>query len=203
MQAGKYRLAMYLCRMEDRIYIKNMVCPRCIKVIGEVLDRLQISAKSIQLGEVILAQPLNAGLRSQLAGALAREGFELLDDQDSQLVSKIKSTLIALIHQEDLSVMREKISHYLAHKLHKDYSALSHLFSESENTTIEQFVILQKIEKVKELLAYGEHNLGEIALQMGYSSTAHLSAQFKKITGFTPTRFKQLKNHRRRALDDF
>lgn len=185
----------------SELHIKNMVCDRCIKVVREILDARGIRASRVRLGEVILAEPLGTDQVSALEKALEREGFELIDDKRSRLVSRIKSLLVELIHYGDLEDMRQNISSFIQERVHKDYHYLSALFSESENITIEQFVIYQKIEKVKELLVYDEMTLSEISFKMGYSSVAHLSAQFKKITGFTPTQFKRLKDHKRRPLD--
>jgi AraC-like DNA-binding protein len=180
--------------------IGNMVCGRCIKVVNDVLRQHRLRG-SVELGSVELQEPLTEEGYNALKAALEAEGFRLLDDKRSRLVSRIKDVLVELIHQGDLEAMRQNISAYLSGKLHKDYHYLSSLFSESENLTIEQFVIFQKIEKVKELLIYNELSLSEISYKMGYSSVAHLSAQFKKVTGFTPTRFKQLKDHSRRPID--
>lgn len=178
-----------------------MVCDRCIKVVRDVLSEQHLGIETIELGEVQLKNPIEKEKIPALEKALETEGFELIDDKRSRIVSQIKSLLIELIHYGDLEEMHQNISDYLSGKLHKDYPYLSNLFSESENLTIEQFVIYQKIEKVKELLVYDEMSLGEIAFKMGYSSTAHLSSQFKKITGFTPTQFKKLKDHKRNSLD--
>lgn len=187
---------------DTTLHIKNMVCTRCIKVVRELLEAQGLTPAEIRLGEAELKSPIEASQVPALAEALRKEGFELLDDKRSRLISSIKSLLVELIHYGDLEEMRENISDYLSAHLHRDYHYLSGLFSESETLTIEQFVIFQKIEKVKELLVYDELTLSEIAYKMGYSSVAHLSAQFKKITGFTPTQFKQLKDHhKRRPLD--
>ncbi len=186
---------------EDHLYIKNMVCDRCIKAVSRLLQTQQIPFNQVTLGEIILSAPLSSIQKKELAKALAKEGFELLDDQQSRLISQIKSLLINLIHHEDLTELHENISRYLSERLHKDYNYLSNQFSISQNVTIEQFVIYQKIEKVKELLVYDELTLSEIAYKLGYSSVAHLSAQFKKVTGFTPTQFKKIKHHKRKALD--
>lgn len=184
-----------------KLHIKNMVCPRCVKVVKDVLTAQDISYQEVALGEVTLEKPLDHTKLPALKKALEAEGFAWIDDKRSRLVSHIKDVLVVLIHQGELSELRVNISTFLAERLHKDYHYLSGLFSETENTTIEQFVILQKIEKVKEWLVYDELSLSEIAFQMGYSSVAHLSAQFKRITGFTPTQFKKLKDHKRRPLD--
>jgi AraC-like DNA-binding protein len=178
-----------------------MVCHRCVKVVKEVLAAQGIKYDRVVLGEVTLREPLDETKLLPLKEALEAEGFQWIDDKRSRLISQIKNVLVELIHQGDLSEMQVNISTYLTDRLHKEYHYLSSLFSESENTTIEQFVILQKIEKVKEWLVYDELSLSEIAFQMGYSSVAHLSAQFKRITGFTPTQFKRLKDHKRRPLD--
>ncbi|TAN10832.1 MAG: AraC family transcriptional regulator [Chitinophagaceae bacterium] len=187
--------------MDQILHIKNMVCDRCIKAVKAVLSGQDIEIENIQLGEVKLRKPVAESQIPALETALRAEGFELIDDKRSRIVSQIKSMLIELIHYGDLEALHQNISGYITQKLHKDYHYLSNLFSESENMTIEQFVIFQKIEKVKELLVYDELSLSEISFKMGYSSVAHLSAQFKKITGFTPSRFKKLKDHKRRPLD--
>lgn len=192
----------YICLMDQKtLHIRNMVCHRCIKVVHEVLASQGISPATVKLGEVGLTEPLDPARLLPLSEALEREGFALIDDKRSRLISAIKVQLVELIHYGDLEGLQQNISTYLSNRLRKDYHYLSGLFSESENLTIEQFVILQKIEKVKELLVYDELSLSEIAFKMRYSSVAHLSAQFKKITGFTPTQFKKLKDHRRRSLD--
>lgn len=188
--------------MDNRhLHIKNMVCDRCIKTVQGILSEEGLSAQSVTLGEVTLDEPLNKGGMEKLKRALEADGFELLDDRHSQQITRIKTLLIQLIHYGDLGDFNQNISGYLAAHMHKDYKYLSHLFSSSENMTIEQFVIFQKIEKVKELLVYDELPLKEIAFRMDYSSVAHLSSQFKRITGFTTSQFKKLKDHKRTALD--
>lgn len=189
-------------KMENReLHIKNMVCGRCIKVVREVFEKQQLEINDIELGIVSLKQTIDEKHLLALSEALLAEGFEIVDDKRSQLVSRIKNELINLIHYGDLETQQQNISAYLSKKLYKDYHYLSNLFSEMENITIELFVIYQKIEKVKELLVYDELTLSEIAFRMDYSSPAHLSAQFKKITGFTPTQFRKLKDHKRKPLD--
>lgn len=179
-----------------------MVCKRCIKVVETTLNELNIKPVDIRLGEVVLEDRLTQLQEEEVQKALKAEGFELLNNQQSKIISQIKSLLIELIHQKDLTELRENISHYLSDKMHKDYHYLSHLFSVSENVTIEQFVIQQKVEKIKELLIYDELTLSDIAFKMNYSSAAHLSAQFKKVTGFSPSQFKKLKQHKRKSLDE-
>lgn len=155
----------------------------------------------MELGSVRLAEKkISDEQRRRLSGALTQIGFELLDDKRSRLIEQIKTLLITEIHHAQ-EPSKEKSSQIITKHLHHDYSYLSNLFSEVEGITIEQFIINQKVERVKELLIYDERTLSEIALDLGYSSTAHLSAQFKKLTGFTPTQFKRLEVHSRRALD--
>lgn len=183
------------------LLIKNMVCDRCIRAVRGILDAHQVPVTAVGLGKVILARPLSPEELQRLDMDLRKEGFERIDDYKGKLVSEIKSLLVQTIHYGDLSERRENFSGLIARSLHKDYHYLSGLFSELENLTIEQFIILQKIEKVKELLVYDEKTLSEIAFDMGYSSVAHLSSQFKKVTGFTPSAFRKMKDHKRIALD--
>lgn len=187
-------------KSESRIHIKNMVCPRCISAVEGVLNHLGIAYRSIKLGEVDLMKPLSAEENKSLAQNLNLLGFELLESERSKTISQIKTLIIHLIHhnKEKLQV---NLSTYLSDKLHQDYSNLSRLFSSVEGITIEKFVVSQKIERVKELLFYNEYNLSEIAFEMDYSSVAHLSAQFKKETGMTPTRFKANKSVKRASID--
>jgi len=164
------------------------------------LESVEAKPVYIQLGEVVLQDPLSAEQLQSVKIQLQELGFELLDDNRKQLIEKIKATVIDHIHYaEDEKFI---FSEVLAKELHKEYSILSKLFSETEGITIEQFVILQKIEKVKELLAYNEMNLNEISFKLGYSSVAHLSAQFKKVTGLTPTQFKAQGIHLRKFLNE-
>lgn len=154
----------------------------------------------VQLGEVVLTNPLNDDRLKQFAADLQKLGFELLDDSRMQQIEKIKSIIINHIHhlEDDKFIFSE----ILAKELHKEYSQLSKLFSETEGITIEQYIIRQKIEKTKELLVYNEMNLSEIADKLGYSSVAHLSTQFKKVTGLTPSGFKAQGIHLRKSLDN-
>lgn len=183
------------------LHIKNMVCDRCILVVRQQLDELGIGYKNIQLGQAELDAELSAEQSEALRSRLSAAGFELLDDRKSKLVEKIKTTIIELIHGNKEDELNRKISVLLEEKLNLDYHYISSLFSSVEGVTIERYVILQRIEKVKELLMYDELSLSEIAWQMGYSSVQHLSQQFKKVTGFTPSQFKQLKENKRRPLD--
>ncbi len=181
-----------------KLYIKNMVCDRCILAVENELQKVGLTAKEIVLGEVDLGgkEPSPEQLQT-LATNLEKIGFELLDDKKRQLIEHIKTIIIEQVHYQDHQEP-VKLSVYLAEHLHYDYNYLSNLFSSIEGITIEQFHIQQKIEKVKELLAYDELTLSEIAWQLGYSSVAYLSNQFKKITGLTPSQFKQRKDSRQR-----
>ena len=183
------------------LHIKNMVCGRCIKSVTSVFERNGIVPNSVELGVVYLKDNMNAETKQKVQEELRIEGFEMLDDQKAKVVDQVKAAIIELVHYGELDEMNKKLSNFLAEKLHKDYNYLSSLFSSVENTTIEQYFILQKIEKVKEWLVYNEYTLSEMAYKMGYSSVAHLSGQFKKVTGFTPSQFKQLKEHNRKPLD--
>ena len=150
--------------------------------IRRSLRQAGIEASSVVLGEAVLPAELTAERRKELDEALRAVGFELIDDRRKQTVERVKNTVIELVREKD-AALRTNLSDYIADRLHQDYGAVSSLFSEIENTTIEQYFIAQKIERVKELLVYGELSLGEIADKLNYSSTAHLSAQFKKVTG--------------------
>jgi AraC-like DNA-binding protein len=182
--------------------IKNMVCQRCKMVVESELHKLKLHPITISLGEVVIEEKsLTADQRHQLNEALNIVGFELIDDKRSKLIEQIKTFIIETIHYKK-EKPQKNYSKLLSQHLHHDYSYLSKLFSEVEGITIEQYVLNQKIEKVKELLLYDELSLSEIAFQLGYSSTAHLSAQFKKLTGFTPSQFKQMGVQSRKALDE-
>ena len=184
------------------IYIKNMVCNRCIKVVREEFEKLGLVIKNIQLGEV---EVLNDGSKldiQKINDVLAENGFELLDNKNSKLIEKIKILIIDLIRTVDSGKdINVNFSDYLADKTGLNYHYLSTLFSSLEGLTIEKYIIHQKIEKVKELLVYDELTLSEIAFRLDYSSVQHLSNQFKKITGLTPSYFKTLKFKNRKTLD--
>jgi AraC-like DNA-binding protein len=176
-----------------------MVCPRCIRAVEQVFREIGAEPVAIRLGEVITKEDLSAQQRITLADKLGQLGFELLDDVRQQQIEKIKAIVIRQIQEGE----GEKLpfSAVLTRELHREYSQLSKLFSETEGITIEQYVILQKIEKAKELLVYNEMNLSEIAFHLGYSSVAHLSTQFKKVTGLTPSAFKSQGIRLRKPLD--
>jgi len=184
------------------LYIKNMVCNRCIKVVDEEIRKLGFSISSIELGKVEIQQELNEFDLQKIRTRLNELGFELIDDQKSRIINQIKTLIIEIVHHQKEKDDYKNSSEILATEIGKDYSYLSNLFSSIEGITIEKYIILQKIEKVKELLVYDELNLNEIAFQMGYSSTQHLSSQFKKITGLSPSHFKKLRNLKRNSLDE-
>ena len=177
-----------------------MVCTRCVTAVKQELDKLKLVANYITLGEVALTKEPNEKRLSQLKKNLANLGFEVLDESRKRLIEKIKTIIIEQVHYKAWDE-KHNFSEILSRQLNKDYSYLSGLFSEVEGVTIEKYIIHQKIEKVKELIIYDELNLSEIAFQLGYSSVAHLSAQFKKTTGLTPSYFKKMGGIHRKSLD--
>jgi AraC family transcriptional regulator len=183
------------------LFVKNMVCNRCITMVKQRLDALSIDYNKVELGEIGLNKPLTDQQFSTLKDDLQQLGFELLDDRKASLVSQIKSFIVKYIHGDDDTMMSKKLSVLLAEKLSADYNYLSALFSSIEGITIEKYVILQRVERAKELLEYNELSLGEIADKLNYSSVQHLSQQFKKITGLTPSQFKQSSDASRSPLD--
>lgn len=183
------------------LYIKNMVCDRCIMVVQSELKKLDIQTENVTLGKVALKQELSDDQIKMLNENLLARGFEVIDDKKSQIIEGIKNVIIELVHYQD-SETKNNLSDILSNKLQHDYNYLSNLFSEVESTTIEKYFIAQKIEKVKELLGYDELSLSEIAYSLNYSSVAYLSNQFKKVTGLTPSQFKQIKEDKRTPLDE-
>ena len=183
------------------LYIKNMVCNRCIRVVREELEKLDLQVGRIELGEVDLVRTKPIDLK-QIKSTLEKNGFQLIEDKRVGIIEHIKLAILKLV-QHDYSESPIRLSHseYISRELGHDYHSLSSLFSSVENVTIEQYIILHKIERVKELLKYGELTLSEIAFKMGYSSVQHLSNQFKRITGLTPSHFKDLKETLRKPLD--
>lgn len=179
-----------------------MVCARCIKSVTGIFRSVDADLKDIKLGVAEIEAELLPENLEIVKKLLEEEGFELIDDNKIKLVEGIKNLIVELVHYKDLEEMEENLSDYLSKQLHKDYTYLTNLFSSIEETTIEQYFILQKIEKVKEWLVYDQLTLSEMAYKLGYSSVAHLSGQFKKITGFTPSQFKKLKEHNRKKLED-
>ncbi|EOZ95798.1 putative regulatory protein [Indibacter alkaliphilus LW1] len=186
--------------MNQTLYIKNMVCPRCIMAVETVLDELEIPYKSVQLGQVDFSQAIPKGKMESLDKKLTGLGFELLESGKSSLISQIKTLIIDQIHHKN-EALRVNFSTLLSDQLHHDYTYLSRLFSSVEGITIEKFITKQRIEKVKEMLFYDELTLAEIAFKLDYSSSAYLSTQFKKETGMTPSQFKKMHSPDRRHLD--
>lgn len=178
-----------------------MVCNRCIMVVNQELGKLKLQPVQVTLGEVELIKSPTEKQLQTLNDRLKKFGFELLDDQKQRQIEKIKNLIVKMVQSGDIEE-HFIISDFLSKSIHKDYSYITRLFSEVEGITIEQYFILQKIEKVKEWLAYGELTLSEIAYKLGYSSVAHLSAQFKKVTGLTPSHFKRPGQKSRKSLDN-
>lgn len=177
-----------------------MVCPRCITSVEEILKKNKLQAKYVRLGEVELTKEPGKDKLQRFAADLKETGFELLDDQKRQLIERVKNLLIQKV-QSGYVEEHFSVSRFISEKIYKDYSSVSKLFSEVEGITIEQFFILQKIEKTKEWLMYNEYSLSQIAFNLGYSSTQHLSNQFKKLTGMSPSHFKQLGASHRKSID--
>lgn len=172
-----------------------MVCPRCVTAVKNVLASLHIDTEAIKIGEIITVQPVEKINTEKLQKHLQNLGFDIIEDHYKMIVEKIKGAVVYWIGHINEEQAKWNFSDYLVDKLMKDYRYLSSLFSEIENTTIEKYIIHKKIEKVKELIIYDEMNMNEIAFNMGYSSAAHLSNQFKQITGYTPLEFKRLIEH--------
>ncbi len=169
--------------------------------VKEDLKKLGLHFIVVDLGEVEIMENLSSEQLSQLKIALLNTGFELMDDKRAVLIERIKNTVIEMVHYSS-ELIKTNFSNYLSEKLNYDYTYMSNLFSEIQGTTIEQFIISHKIERIKELIIYGELNITEIAWKMNYSSVAHLSNQFKKMTGLTPSHFKQLKEKRRSPIEE-
>jgi AraC family transcriptional regulator len=182
------------------VTIKNMVCSRCIKIVSGIFRQAGVDVKAVRLGSVETIDPINSEQKDIIRKHLVDEGFEILDNQKQKLIERSKNLLIEKIQTGEIEE-HFIVSDFLEKRLNKEYTYLSRLFSEVEGITIEQFFILQKIEKVKEWIAYDELTLSEIAWKLGYSSVAHLSSQFKKITGLTPSHFKKLGVNHRKSLD--
>lgn len=178
-----------------------MVCNRCIMAVQSELDKMALHARHIQLGEVILDKELTPDEKNNLDTVLISLGFEVIDDKKSRIIEKIKNIIIELVHYQD-NDSKTNLSAILSSQLHLDYNYLSNCFSEIEGTSIEKYFISQKIEKVKELLVYNELSLSEIAFRLHYSSVAYLSNQFKKVTGLSPSHFKQISGNKRKPLDE-
>lgn len=187
-------------RPQTQLVIKHMVCRRCIQTVDRIVREAGLFPAKVALGELVLSGPLSRDQLSILKDRLERVGFEIAESETAQLISKVKSLIIDRIHHRR-GDPELKLSTYLARETHTDYSRLSKLFSTTESITIERYATLQKVERVKELLAYGEMTISEIADELDYSSAAHLSAQFRQITGMSPSEFRELGNRGRRSLD--
>ena len=188
--------------VEKTLHIKNMVCNRCIKVVREELEKLDYTIKKIELGEVVLTSDKKKFQLDKIKKSLEENGFELIDSRNANIIERVKILIIKLIHhnstenQSDINLHDEIIN-----EAGLSYQYVSSLFSSMEGITIEKFIIHQKIEKVKELIVYDELILSEIAYRLGYSSVQHLSNQFKRITGLSPSYFKKLKSKKRKPID--
>ena len=178
-----------------------MVCTRCKMVVKAQLENMGLRPLSVNLGEVEIEQDLSKEELLQLDTTVRALGFELIDDKRSQTIEKIKNVIVKSVHHSNHHI-KTNLSAIITSQIHQDYNYLSNLFSEVEGTTIEKYFISQRIEKVKELLVYDELTLSEIADQLGYSSVAYLSNQFKKVTGFTPSYFKSLKEYKRKNIEE-
>ena len=184
-----------------KLYIKNMVFSRCKMVVKSVFESIGINPITIELGEIELKNDIQENQKQELLKRLHLIGFDLIDDKKSKTIDKIKTLIIDLVQNKN-NDLKTNLSDYISQELHQDNNTLSNLFSEVENTTIEKYFINQKIEKVKELIIYDELSLSEIAYSLNYSSVSHLSNQFKKITGFSPTYFKNIKTIKRKQIED-
>ena len=184
-----------------KLIVRYMVCNRCKVAVNGVMEELGIQPTRIDLGEVELPDPVSPALLEQIREGLRKTGLELIDDKHAMLVEQIKSIIVTLIHHTS-EPLRINFSDYLSEKLDYNYTYLSNLFSDIVGTTIEHYIVMHKIERVKELILYDDLNITEIADLMHYSSVAHLSRQFKQITGLTPTFFRSLKDKRRKSLND-
>jgi AraC-like DNA-binding protein len=184
-----------------KLYIKYMVSLRCKMVVKEALEKLGLKYVILELGSVEVMKDLTEVEREKLRKILLKSGLELMDDKKAMLIEKIKNVIIEMVHYTD-ELPKVNYSEYISEKLGLDYTHISKIFSEVKGITIEQFIIAHKIERVKELLLYDELNLTQISYIMNYSSVSHLSKQFKKVTGLTPSFFKQLKDKKRIALEN-
>ncbi|MES2799257.1 MAG: AraC family transcriptional regulator [Bacteroidota bacterium] len=184
-----------------KLYIKYMVSNRCKMLVKEELKNLNLHFILVDLGEVEIMEDLTPEKRQELSDALAESGLELMEDKKSIIIEKIKTVIINMVHHSD-ELLKVNFSDFLSEKLNYDYTYLANLFSEVQGTTIGHFLISHKIERIKELIIYDELNITEIAWKMNYSSVAHLSNQFKKETGLTPSHFKQLKTKRRMPIEE-
>lgn len=184
-----------------KLFIKYMVSNRCKMAVKEALNKFGLHFMVVDLGEVEIMETLTDEQRSKIKLELLKSGLELMDDKRAMLIEKIKTIIIEMVHYSD-EIVKVNFSDYLSEKMNHDYTYLANLFSEVQGSTIEQFIISHKIERIKELIIYDELNITEIAWKMNYSSVAHLSNQFKKVTGLSPSHFKKLKDKRRNPIED-
>lgn len=184
-----------------KLFIKYMVTRRCQAAVKEVLKDLGLHYIIVDLGEVDIMEDLSEEQREQVRAGLQKSGLELLDDKKTILIEKVKSIIIDMVHNSNEPI-KTNFSDYISQKLNYDYTYLANLFSEVQGTTIQQFVIFHKVERIKELIMYDELNITEIAFMMNYSSVAHLSNQFKKITGLSPSQFRNFKSRKRNPIED-
>lgn len=206
MLADNHNLSLNLhanIRLTDnmKLHIKNMVCSRCKMAVKAQLENQGLHTLSVNLGEVEIEEELPKEELRQLDTTLRTLGFELIDDKKSQTIEKIKNAIVKLVHHSNHN-LKTNLSAFITSQIHQDYNYMSNLFSEVEGTTIEKYFISQRIERAKELIVYDELTLSEIADQLGYSSVAYLSNQFKKVTGFTPSYFKSLKEYKRKNIEE-
>ena len=187
-------------KKQNKLFIKNMVCDRCILTVESILNNLGIASGKVLLGEAEIASELSEAKLRELTNALKKVGFELIETRVRKIIEDIKKYVLSYIGDQS-GDKRLKLSSFITSRLHYDYSYLSDLFSSIEGITIEQFFIVQRIEKVKELMVYEEMSLTEISYQTGFSSVHHLSAQFKKVTGLTPSHFKKIGSEKRKSID--
>ena len=184
----------------QKLLIKNMVCQRCILAVQNIVDRLKLPAQNVAMGEVALERKLTSGEAQRLSEELNQVGFEVIETRVNKIIEDIKLAVLDYLVKID-QTKSQRLSSFITNRVPNDYSYLSDLFSSIEGKTIEQFFLLQRMEKVKELLVYDQLSLTQIADQTGFSSVHHLSAQFKKITGLTPSHFKKIAGDKRRPLD--
>lgn len=184
-----------------KVFIKNMVCDRCIRTVNNIFNKNNFSVKNVELGEIEIEEKTLGERGEVVEKELEMEGFEIINEKNAKIIEGIKNVIINLVHYNKSTDKDLKYSQIFEQKLLKEYSFLSRIFSETEGVTIENYIIRQRIERVKELLLYNEKTLSEIAYEMNYSSVAHLSSQFKKITGLTPSHFKNIQGQKRQNLD--
>jgi AraC-like DNA-binding protein len=184
-----------------KLHIKYMVSNRCKMAVKEELKKFGLHFIVVDLGEVEIMETISTEQRERLKIALLGVGFELMDDRKAVLIEQIKNVIVEMVHHTEETI-KTNFSDFLSEKLKYDYTYMANLFSEVQGTTIEQFIISHKIERIKELIIYDELNITQIAWKMNYSSVAHLSNQFKKVTGLSPSHFKQLKNKRRSPIEE-